>query len=82
MTRPFKFEDIKHLLPPEKRKALEAKLPAAKRSHPRGEKPLKTPVPEHFRGRFRMRKCPWCKTEFMAPKNIRCPIECPGSRKV
>jgi len=81
MPRPFKFEDIKHLLPPEKRKELEARPQAAKRSHRRGKNPSKTPVPATFRGRFRLRKCPWCKTEFMAPRSVRCPIECKGSRK-
>lgn len=85
----LRWSDIKGHLPPEMRREIEAregKKPRKARERERPREPdggvapgVKVTGPGEG---WRFRKCEWCKTEFLAAPEIRCPIECEGSRGV
>lgn len=86
----LKWDDIKGHLPADKRREIEARAgkkpsrprPRSRRREPVGAPPPAAPKMELAQEDFRLRKCPWCKSEVMGPPEVVCPIECKGSRSV
>lgn len=81
MPRPLKWEEIRGLLSPDKRKEIEARVgrppPRSRRARAKPE-PSEPPVPVtggHW-SVWSFRTCPRCLTEFLAPPDVMCPIGC------
>lgn len=84
MPAPIKWDDIRGLLPPERRREIEARAgrkPARERKLARRQEPgeagaaAAVEVTGPGEG-WNWRVCEQCRAEFLAAPEIRCPIEC------